>query len=116
MTDERTTIRTYEDYELEPGIDAANQINWDLKGTFGWRAIAQRGIDTDEIVDWYAYHDEYNCVVCWWPDFYDEPVWRKGSIYSFSNPLRESSESGQHAYFTLHEWPDELDEDAEVIL
>lgn len=107
MTD-ATRIRTYPDARKVDGIDTANQIKWDLKGTFGWRAV---GFLADgEVVEWVAHHDGHNRVVEWWPDYHDKPVWSGHSIYAFAKGLE---------YFdgmALYEWPDELDEDAEVIL
>lgn len=102
-----TVIREYREYETD-GIDTANQIKFDLNGTWGFRAVAYRNND-GEIVDWFAVKGK--TVLAWWPEFYDEPVWNKSSIYEFSNPLREEC-----GYFTLHEWPDELDTEAEVML
>jgi len=62
------------------------------------------------VTQWVAYHNEHNRLVEWWPDHYDEPVWSGSSIYTFVNGLK------YHDGMALFEWPDELDEDAEVIL
>ena len=105
---EPTRVRTYPTEKEVDGIDTANQIKWDLKGTFGWRAV---GVITDgEVVQWIAHHDEHNRVVEWWPDHYDEPVWNGHSIYAFVSGLE------YHDELALFEWPDCLDEDAEVML
>lgn len=103
---EAARIRTYEEKEIN-GVDVPNQIMWDLRGTFGWRAVAYRNEEGD-VVDWFAHHPEINEVVCWWPDYYDNPVWMKESIYAFVTAL-------EYGYATLHEWPNDLDEDAEVV-
>lgn len=107
MTD-ATRIRTYPDKKKVDGIDTANQIKWDLKGTFGWRAVGL--IDGGKVTEWVAYHDEHSRVVEWWPDHYDEPMWNAHSIYAFINGLK------YHDEMALFEWPDELDENAEVVL
>jgi len=108
MTDQPTKIRTYPDKKEVNGIDTANQVNWDLKGTFGWRAVGL--INDREVYQWIAHHNEINEVVEWWPDYYGEPIWKKHSIYAFLNGIKYADE------MALFEWPDELDENAELVL
>ena len=102
-----TRIRTYPERDSVE-YDVANQIKWDLKGTFGWRVVGF--VDDGEVTQWVAHHDEYSRVVEWWPDFYDEPVWSGHSIYAFLNGLK------YHDEVALFEWPEDLDENAEVQL
>ena len=101
-------VRTYPNEKKVDGIDTANQVNWDLKGTWGWRAVGL--ISDGKVVEWIAHHPEINEVVEWWPNFEDEPVWRKHSIYAFSNGIK------YHDEMALFVWPDELDKKAELRL
>ena len=110
MTD-ATKIRAYPTNPKSVAYDLPNQILHDLRHTFGHRAVAKQ-VD-GEIIDWYAHHGVHNRVVCWWPDYYDEPVWNAESVYSFGTPLK--SDSVDYC-FVMYEWPDELDKDAQVIL
>lgn len=103
-----TRIRTYPTEKEVDGVDTANQIKFDLKGTFGWRIVVF--LCDGEICQWVAHHDEYNRVVEWWPNYYDQPSWVGHSIYAFLNGLR------YHDEMALVEWPDHLDEDAQVVL
>jgi hypothetical protein len=104
-------IRVYPDeYDAEQ-VDTPNQIVHDLRGTFGYRAVALHDAD-DTILEWYAYADEFaDDVVEWWPDYYDEPVWSGHSIYAFTHPIVDDGDG----YFALYRWPDSLDTDAEVV-
>lgn len=92
-------------------LEVARELKEILKGDWGELAVAYRDTETGEIVDWIAYNDEHNRVSTWWPDYFDEPVWNATNMYRFLNPLR-----GGYGYFTVHEWPDELDPEAEVCL
>lgn len=100
-------IRVYPD-EYECGADVPNTICHDLRGTWGYRAVALHRED-GEVVEWYAHRDD---VFEWWPDFYDDPVWKLSSIYAFTHTAVENGD----AYYALHEWPDEVDEAAEVVM
>ena len=99
-------IRVYPG-EDEVEYDLPNQMVWDLKGTFRWKAIALHNND-GEAVEWYAHSGD---VMEYWPDFYDEPVWKQHSIYAFIKSWDEEN----NLTYALHDWPVDMDPDAEVI-
>lgn len=107
MTDARK-IREYPMDRDSVEYDLPNQILFDLKGTFGWRAIGE--VYDGKVSEWYAYHNDIQAVVEWWPYHFEEPVWHQHSIYAFSSALKYADS------IALYEWPSELDENAEVLL
>jgi hypothetical protein len=102
-TDLSTAIRTYP-ADDEADYDVPNQICWDLKGTWKWRAVAVHDPD-GEAVEWYGHSGD---VLEYWPDFYDEPVWKRYSVYAFIQVPDDYT-------LALHPWPVDMDPDAEVV-
>jgi len=100
-----TRIRTYPDERDHKGIDWVNTIQFDIKNTFGYRAV---GLICDgEVCQWLAYHPDYGDTAKWWPEYEDDgPVWFGHSIYAIANGFKYQDE------VALFEWPDELDTDA----
>lgn len=105
-TDLETAIRVYpSDDDVE--YDVPNQICWDLKGTWKWRAVALHN-DDGEAVEWFGHSGD---VLTYWPEYYDDPVWKRSSIYEFIKSWDDDNEYS----LALHPWPVDMDPDAEVV-
>lgn len=105
-TDLSTAIRVYPSDD-DADYDVPNQINWDLKGTWRWRAVALHD-PGGEAVEWHAHNGE---VMDYWPKHFDEPVWKRHSVYSFIKSWDREDEYT----LALHPWPIDMDPDAEVV-
>lgn len=109
-TDLSTAIRVYP-ADDEVDYDVPNQICWDLKSTWRWRAVALHDPEGNA-VEWYAHPGSNGGDVrTYWPEFYDEPVWKRSSIYEFILSWDEDDEYT----LALHPWPIDMDPDAEVV-
>jgi hypothetical protein len=99
-------IRVYPQAE-DVDYDLPNQIQWDLKDTWTWRAVALHNPD-GEAVEWYGYN---GATGEYWPEYYDDPVWKRHSVYAF---IKHWDEENEYTY-ALHYWPLDMDPNAEVV-
>lgn len=102
-----TAIRVYPSDD-DVDYDVPNQICWDLKRTWRWRAVALHDPD-GAAVEWYACKE--NHVRNYWPEYFEDPVWKRDSIYAF---IKSWDEADEYTY-ALHHWPIDMDPDAEVV-
>jgi len=99
-------IRVYPPDE-RADFDVPNQIQWDLKDTWTWRAVALHNAD-GEAFDWYAYNER---TLEYWPNHFDDPVWHRHSVYAFIKSYDEANDYR----FALHYWPVDMNPDVEVV-